>query len=108
MQYVYTAAERGGNTLKGFKDVRTENGSSQGQNLALTGLLVPTSLDRGFYLVGGAGNSDVFTPYLDGICIRKVTAHLLSRAHQSVFFGFESVNGSNDCSSNNDNLSLGL
>ena len=71
--------------MKGFKDVRTENGSSQGQNLALTGLLVPTSLDRGFYLVGGAGNSDVFTPYLDGICIRKVTAHLLSRAHQSLF-----------------------
>jgi len=29
--------------LKGFKDVLAENGSSQGQNLALTVLFVPTS-----------------------------------------------------------------
>jgi len=33
--------------LERFKDFRTENGSSQGQNLALTGLLVPSSLDSG-------------------------------------------------------------
>ena len=31
--------------LNGFKDFRTENGSSQGQNLDLTGLFVPSSLD---------------------------------------------------------------
>ena len=30
-------AERGLNISKGFEDVRTENGSSQGQNLALVG-----------------------------------------------------------------------
>ena len=32
-------------TENGFKDVRTENGSSQGQNLALTVLCVPHLLD---------------------------------------------------------------
>jgi len=37
------AAEQGWNNLNGFEDVRTENGSSKGQNLALTGLLVPSS-----------------------------------------------------------------
>jgi len=37
-----TAAERGGNTLHGSTDCRTQNGPSQGQNLALTGLFVPT------------------------------------------------------------------
>jgi len=35
-------------TLPGYKDFRTENGSSQGQNLALTGLCVPSSLDSGW------------------------------------------------------------
>jgi len=39
-----TAVERGGNNLNVFNDFRTENGSSQGQNLALTGLFVPSSL----------------------------------------------------------------
>jgi len=42
-----SAAQRGGNTLNGFTDFRTENGSSQGQKLALTGLFVPSSLDSG-------------------------------------------------------------
>ena len=37
----------GGGNLKGFKDHRTENGSSQGQNLALTALCVPNSRDSG-------------------------------------------------------------
>jgi len=31
--------------LKSFKDLRTKNGSSQGQNLALTVLIVPNSFD---------------------------------------------------------------
>ena len=44
--------ERGGNYLNGVEDYRTENGSSQGQNLALTGLGVPTSLDIGTASVG--------------------------------------------------------
>jgi len=39
------AAEQGGNTLHGSQDFRIENGSSQGQKLALTGLIVPSSLD---------------------------------------------------------------
>jgi len=33
--------------LNGFNDFRTENGSSQDQNLALTVLFVPNSLDSG-------------------------------------------------------------
>jgi len=41
------AAERGGNNLKGRDDFRAENGSSQGQNLALTGSFVPCSLESG-------------------------------------------------------------
>jgi len=44
---IQTAAERGGNNLKGFKDFHTGNGSSRGQNLALTGAFVPSSLDSG-------------------------------------------------------------
>ena len=35
-----------GKELIYFTDFRTENGSSQGQNLALTVLYVPSSLDR--------------------------------------------------------------
>ena len=41
------AGERGGKNLNGVKDCRTENGSSQGQYLALTGLFVQSSLDSG-------------------------------------------------------------
>jgi len=40
-----TAAERGGSNSKGFQDFRTENGSRQGQILALAVLCVPCSLD---------------------------------------------------------------
>ena len=42
----YTVAERDENK-NGFKDFRTEKGSRQGQNLALTGLCVPSLLDSG-------------------------------------------------------------
>jgi len=35
---------RRGDNLNGFKDFRAANGSSQGQNLSLTGLFVPSSL----------------------------------------------------------------
>jgi len=41
------AGERGGNDLNGFKDDRTENGSNQGLNLALTCLCIPSWLDSG-------------------------------------------------------------
>jgi len=34
----------------GFKDVRTENGSSQGQNLALAVLCIPILQDSGLWL----------------------------------------------------------
>ena len=43
-------ASGGGTTQMGrgqLKDIRTENGSIQGQNMALTGLFVPSSLDSG-------------------------------------------------------------
>ena len=40
------AGEREGDDLKDFKDVRAEIGSSQGQNLALNGLSVQSSLDN--------------------------------------------------------------
>ena len=40
-------ATAGGNNLHNFEDVRPENGSSQGQNLAVTGLCVPSWLDSG-------------------------------------------------------------
>ena len=42
-----SVVELGGNHLNYFTDFRTENGSIQGQNLALTGLFVPSSLDSG-------------------------------------------------------------
>ena len=44
----YYRCRAGGNNLDGFKNFRTENGSSQGQNMALTGSFVPSSLDSGF------------------------------------------------------------
>jgi len=49
------AVEPGGNHLNGSKDFRTENGSSEGQNLAVTGLGVPNSLDSGGRENLGAG-----------------------------------------------------
>jgi len=59
-QHALPTGERGGNNLNGFKDIRTENGSRQGQNLALTGLCVPRSLDSTnqspVVLKGGARN----------------------------------------------------
>jgi len=42
-----SAGERGGDDSNGFKDFRTENGSSQGQKLVLTGFFVASSLDSG-------------------------------------------------------------
>ena len=36
-----TAVDREGNNLNDFKDFRTENGSNQGQNLALLGIRSP-------------------------------------------------------------------
>ena len=41
------ARPREGNNLNGLKDFRLENGSSQGQNVALTVSCVPDSLDCG-------------------------------------------------------------
>jgi len=46
-QTMRAAAEREGNNLKYSKDVCLKNGSSQGQNLALTVVFVPISLDSG-------------------------------------------------------------
>jgi len=41
------AAEQRGNILQGVPDFHLKNGSSQGHNLALTDLYVPSSLDSG-------------------------------------------------------------
>ena len=43
----HPAAEREGNNWNGFTDVYLKNGSSQGQNPALTVLFVANSLDSG-------------------------------------------------------------
>ena len=42
-------AEQEKNNLNRFTDFRTKNGSSQGQNLALTVLVIPSSLDSGYF-----------------------------------------------------------
>ena len=47
--------ERGANTEHSLKGFRTEHGSSQGQNLALTGLYGPHSLDSVREGNGGGG-----------------------------------------------------
>jgi len=41
LRVVLEEIHRGGNTLNGFTDFRSESGASQGQNLALTGVFVP-------------------------------------------------------------------
>ena len=58
--------ERGGNHLKGVKEVRTEAGSSQGNNLALTELCVPRSLDS-----RGASETGSFSRRID-FCITQL------------------------------------
>ena len=45
--YGNTAVKQRGNTLNGLRNFGAENGSSQGWDMALTGLFVPSSLDRG-------------------------------------------------------------
>jgi hypothetical protein len=47
LQREHTPLGSAGNSLNLFKDCRTENGSSQDQELALSGLIVPNSLDSG-------------------------------------------------------------
>jgi hypothetical protein len=47
------AAERDGTSLKGFKHFCLENGSSQGQDLALTALCVPNWLYSAIYACKG-------------------------------------------------------
>ena len=47
---MYPAAERRGNTLNDSTVVRTEGGSSPGQNMTLTGLFPPSFLDSGPHL----------------------------------------------------------
>ena len=42
-----SAGEKGGGNLNGVEDFQTENGSSQGQNLALISIFVPKFLDCG-------------------------------------------------------------
>ena len=46
-KHALPTSERRGTNLNASKDIRTENGSRQGQDLAVTALRVPSSLDRG-------------------------------------------------------------
>ena len=62
-----SAAKRGGRNLNSFKDVRTENGASQGRNLALTGLFFPSSLDK-FARQRQLAARERLCPYLALIC----------------------------------------
>ena len=48
------ASEREGNNLNRFKDLRTENGSSQSHNLTLTVVFVVRWFDHGADVCGGS------------------------------------------------------
>ena len=52
--------ERGMNNLNGFKDFRLKTGSGQGQNLHLTVLRVPSSVDSGYLANGEEGPREDF------------------------------------------------
>ena len=68
-----TPAERVGNSLNGFEDVRTENGPRQGQNLALTRLCVPSSLHNGPLLTYLTKASPIiFEASLETLCGSRV------------------------------------
>ena len=54
------AAEPGGNRVDGFKHSHTDNGSSQGENMAFTGVFVPSSLGSGLTLVSHVFQSNGF------------------------------------------------
>ena len=47
LSWKLTISERSGNDLKGFKECHLQNGLKQGQNLTLSVLIMPTSLDSG-------------------------------------------------------------
>jgi len=70
LRYLPTASERRGGNLNGCKDVRAENGSSQGQNPALTGLAVPSSVKHG-HLYRCTGTD-----------AKSANVHLLQKDHQ--------------------------
>jgi len=71
-----------GNNLTGVNDFRTENGSSQGQNLALTGLCVPSSFDG----IGGGGGEGAITLFLRArILFLLFRGGLVFRAHRLLY-----------------------
>ena len=55
----------------GFKDVRAEKGSSQGQNLALTGVLVASLLGGGYR--GAREGQQVTSPSSGRRCMLNLT-----------------------------------
>ena len=55
----------------GLKDVCTENGSSRGQNLALTGLFVPSSLNCGLRGRVSQPSLELVDDFMNTFCERK-------------------------------------
>ena len=74
----------GGNNSNGFEYYRTENGSNQGRNLALTGLCVPRSVDNcneGVCLSGGplrcGETGSCFSAKVDRFVLQKQNINLM-------------------------------
>ena len=68
---VVTAGKRGGNNLNHFEYFRIEKGSSERQNLALTGLSVQSSLDSD---MRKQSTFKIFCScFLDGCCVVKLS-----------------------------------
>ena len=71
---------RKGNKFKGFEDFRTENGSNQGQNVALTGLFVPIrSTVEGATFLGRKKKSSVRKSSVNMITSPVIKVHLCFR-----------------------------
>ena len=74
------AAERKGNTLRGFAEFHIKNGSSQGQKPAMTGLFVLLLLDNGDTSNVGAGVAHPQTDCRDRVPNFRVAAPTVSRS----------------------------
>jgi len=95
-----SSAEREGNNLKYFNDFSLKNGSIQGQNLVLTVLYVPCSLDNGKRTqplvkrkisTGGRGagagaSSHCLAPNFQRLRISRITTCVRHRKDTTAFY----------------------